>query len=60
MIAAFTAAFFMTKSGIDRWQWASLTQILTLFLPNLRGGPLGEDLAGGGLPCPDCNAASIR
>src|SRR5437868_353146 len=28
LIAAFTAAFFMTKSGIDRWQWSSLAQIL--------------------------------
>jgi membrane protease YdiL (CAAX protease family) len=43
LIAAFTAAFFMTKSGIDRWQWSSLTQILTLFIPNLLGGPLGEE-----------------
>jgi len=52
MIAAFTAAFFMTKSGIDRWQWASLTQILTLFLPNLRGGPLGEDAGWRGFALP--------
>ena len=43
LIAALTAAFFMTKSGIDRWQWSSLVQILTLFLPNLVGGPLGEE-----------------
>ena len=33
----------MTKSGIDRWQWSSLVQILTLFIPNLVGGPLGEE-----------------
>jgi hypothetical protein len=43
LMAAFTAAFFMTKSGIDRWQWSSLVQILTLFIPNLVGGPLGEE-----------------
>lgn len=33
----------MTKSGVDLWQWSSLTQILTLFIPNLLGGPLGEE-----------------
>ena len=43
LVAALAAAFFMTKSGIDRWQWSSLLQILTLFLPNLPGGPLGEE-----------------
>src|ERR1700735_4853033 len=41
--AAFLAAFFMTKSGFDRWQWPALVQILTLFGPNLLGGPLGEE-----------------
>jgi hypothetical protein len=39
LVAAFTAAFFITKSGIDRWQWSSLVQILTLFLPNLARRP---------------------
>jgi membrane protease YdiL (CAAX protease family) len=43
LIAAFSAAFFMTESGIDRWQWPALLQILTLFGPNLLGGPLGEE-----------------
>jgi uncharacterized protein len=43
LIAAFSAAFFMTESGIDRWQWSALLQILTLFGPNLLGGPLGEE-----------------
>ena len=43
LIAAFTAAFFMTESGIDRWRWPALLQILTLFGPNLLGGPLGEE-----------------
>ena len=43
LIAAFTAAFFMTESGMDRWQWSALLQILTLFGPNLLGGPLGEE-----------------
>jgi membrane protease YdiL (CAAX protease family) len=42
-MAAFSAAFFMTESGIDRWRWPSLLQILTLFGPNLLGGPLGEE-----------------
>jgi len=43
LVAAFTAAFFMTAAGFDRWQWAALLQILTLFGPNLLGGPLGEE-----------------
>jgi uncharacterized protein len=43
LAAAFLAAFFMTKSGFDRWQWPVLVQILTLFGPNLLGGPLGEE-----------------
>ncbi|HVW86149.1 MAG TPA: type II CAAX endopeptidase family protein [Bryobacteraceae bacterium] len=43
LMAAFSAAFFMTKSGLDRWQWPALWQILTLFGPNLMGGPLGEE-----------------
>ena len=43
LVAAFTAAFFMTRSGIDRWQWSSLVQVLVLFTPNLVGGPLGEE-----------------
>jgi membrane protease YdiL (CAAX protease family) len=43
LVAAFLAAFFMTKSGFDRWQWPALVQILTLFGPNLLGGPLGEE-----------------
>lgn len=43
LIAAFTAAFFMTESGVGRWQWSSLGQILIFFLPNLLGGPLGEE-----------------
>jgi len=43
LAAAFLAAFFMTKSGFDRWQWPALIQMLTLFGPNLLGGPLGEE-----------------
>jgi len=43
LVAAFLAAFFMTESGMDRWQWPVLLQILTLFGPNLLGGPLGEE-----------------
>jgi uncharacterized protein len=41
--AAFLTAFLVTKSGFDRWQWPELMQILTLFVPNLLGGPLGEE-----------------
>jgi uncharacterized protein len=43
LIGAFSAAFFMTESGIDRWRWPALLQVLTLFGPNLLGGPLGEE-----------------
>jgi membrane protease YdiL (CAAX protease family) len=43
LAAAFTAAFFMTESGIDRWQWPALLQILTILGPNLLGGPVGEE-----------------
>lgn len=43
LIAAFSAAYFMTESGVDRWRWPALLQILTLFGPNLLGGPLGEE-----------------
>ena len=52
LVAAFSAAFFMTKSGIDRWQWSSLVQILTLFIPNLVGGPLGEEAGWRGFALP--------
>ena len=43
LVAAFTAAFFMTESGLGRWQWSSLLRIFVLFLPNLPGGPLTEE-----------------
>ena len=52
LIAAFTAAYFMTKSGVSRWQWAALAQIVTLFLPNLLGGPLGEETGWRGFALP--------
>jgi membrane protease YdiL (CAAX protease family) len=52
LLAAFAAAFLMTKSGISRWQWSSLAQILTLFLPNLPGGPLGEEAGWRGFALP--------
>jgi len=52
LIAAFSAAFFMTKSGIDHWQWSALIQILTLFGPNLLGGPLGEEAGWRGYALP--------
>jgi len=31
LAAALTAAFFMTKSGFDRWEWAALVQIAVIF-----------------------------
>jgi membrane protease YdiL (CAAX protease family) len=43
LAAPFLTAFLITKSGFDRWQWPMLMQILTLFGPNLLGGPLGEE-----------------
>jgi membrane protease YdiL (CAAX protease family) len=52
LFAAFTAAFFMTKSGFERWQWSSLAQILTLFIPNLVGGPIGEEAGWRGFALP--------
>lgn len=51
-IAALTAAVFMTKSGFERWQWSALMQIGTVFLPNLRGGPLGEEAGWRGYALP--------
>jgi membrane protease YdiL (CAAX protease family) len=52
LIAAFTAAFFMTQSGVDRWQWSALARIPALFLPNLLGGPLGEEAGWRGFALP--------
>jgi uncharacterized protein len=52
LIAAFTAAFFMTESGFHRWQWSSLLQIPALFIPNLLGGPLGEEAGWRGFALP--------
>lgn len=52
LIAGFTAAFFMTESGINRWQWSSLIQILIFFGPNLLGGPLGEEAGWRGYALP--------
>jgi uncharacterized protein len=43
LMAAFAAALLMTKSGFSRYRWSTLLQILTLFAPNLLGGPLGEE-----------------
>ena len=42
LIAAFSAAFLMTESGIDRWRWPAMLQIFTLFGPNLLGGTAGR------------------
>src|SRR5437016_12048571 len=50
--AAFTAAFFMTESGIERWQWSALSQIVLLFAPNLLGGPIGEEAGWRGYALP--------
>lgn len=52
LLAAFSAAFFMTKSGFDRWQWSALLQILALYGPNLFGGPLGEEAGWRGFALP--------
>jgi membrane protease YdiL (CAAX protease family) len=52
LVAAFAAAFFMTQSGIDRWQWSSLMQVPVLFIPNLVGGPLGEEAGWRGFALP--------
>jgi membrane protease YdiL (CAAX protease family) len=41
--ACFTAAAWTTKSGYWLWNWGALAQIAILFLPNLLGGPLGEE-----------------
>jgi membrane protease YdiL (CAAX protease family) len=43
LVAALGAACFMTRSGFDRWQWSALLQIIVFFVPNLVGGPLGEE-----------------
>jgi uncharacterized protein len=52
LLAAFTTAFFMTRSGFDHWRWPALLQILTLFGPNLLGGPLGEEAGWRGYALP--------
>lgn len=52
LLAAFSAAFFMTKSGVHQWQWPALLQIVTLFGPNLLGGPLGEEAGWRGYALP--------
>jgi membrane protease YdiL (CAAX protease family) len=52
LIAAFSGALLMTKSGFGRWQWAALLQIVTLFGPNLLGGPLGEEAGWRGYALP--------
>jgi CAAX protease family protein len=43
LFADFLTAAIITKSGFDRWHWAALTEIVTLFPMNLLGGPLGEE-----------------
>jgi uncharacterized protein len=52
LVPAFLAAFLMTKSGFRSWQWIALVQILTLFGPNLLGGPLGEECGWRGYALP--------
>lgn len=60
LIAAFTAAFFMTRSGFAQWQWWTLLEIPKLFAQNLLGGPLGEELAGGVMLFLAYNAGSTQ
>lgn len=43
LVAAFLTAAMMTRSGFSRWKWSTLVQLSTLFLPNLLGGPVGEE-----------------
>jgi membrane protease YdiL (CAAX protease family) len=52
LVAALTTAFFMTKSGFERWEWGALVQIATLFPRNLLGGPLGEEAGWRGYALP--------
>jgi len=52
LLAALTAAFFMTKSGFNRWEWAALAQIAFIFPRNLLGGPLGEEAGWRGYALP--------
>jgi len=52
LVAALTGAFFMTKSGVDRWEWAALLQIAVIFPRNLLGGPLGEEAGWRGYALP--------
>ena len=52
LAAALTAAFFMTKSGVGRWDWAALAQIAIVFPRNLTGGPLGEEAGWRGYALP--------
>jgi membrane protease YdiL (CAAX protease family) len=50
--AALSAAFLMTRSGFDRWEWAALAQIGVVFPRNLLGGPLGEEAGWRGYALP--------
>lgn len=43
LMSAFCAAFLMTQTGFDQWQWSALLRIPMLLMPNLLGGPLGEE-----------------
>ncbi len=52
LVAGLIAAFFMTKSGVDRWDWAALAQIAVIFPRNLLGGPLGEETGWRGYALP--------
>jgi membrane protease YdiL (CAAX protease family) len=56
LLSAFITAFAITKSGIGHWQWLTLLQILTLFVPNLLGGPLGEEAGWRGYALPRLQA----
>jgi membrane protease YdiL (CAAX protease family) len=43
LLGMFVAAAWTTQSGYSLWNWRALLQVLVLFVPNLLGGPLGEE-----------------